>query len=233
MKYLNSQQGLGLIRVNLQEAELIQELFDLVGNQYKYTIGQKNDQTVRYGEIVNNLLEEGFLQGILTNKPLHRTNDSYFSEHNAEEILIPSRLPIAREGQDTSVALRIIKAEQFSIDYLMSIVLDSSYRPDCVDDLARVLGKREKPELAGIEILPDINGRNTEYGFSEVPSWRKILAIYQKATNLAAIAGGSIKITKDELNILREDSMHHRNVAVRKLSKKEYDFALQNLTHNF
>lgn len=112
--------------------------------------------------------------------------------------------------------------------YTRKVYLAIAYSPfGIVDDLATCLFKNSQPPLVGITKLPKWTDK--DQGFEDIREFPEIVSVYKKAYALIKNSKSFTGISQDELETLRADSFHHKNLAIRRISKEQYDNELEAL----
>ena len=113
------------------------------------------------------------------------------------------------------------------------LVYFDRYLVTCVDELVKVIGNCERKQrnhcIEPVEKIPP-NCRFSDYfGIFDVPNLSRIFGCYEAAKDLLGRSAEIVGASLDEINALRSDSLEHKNIVIRKESKKEYDRLLQRL----
>ena len=187
MELINRIGGLGKIVVSVREENALKEAWNLASLQtIKYGIFPDDKQTQQFKKIV---------KGLFTDYPLVARSSMwsgrawihqnwYEGIGSVQELAIDSRLPFDRKGPRTDTNLRIIKPENGKdLEYFMTVMIDDTYVPDCRDDVAQILGRRENPLLYGLQQIPE-KRVPPRYGIAEVDQLKVALYVLQQATRL-------------------------------------------------
>lgn len=231
--------GFGQVMLTVPEQQMLGEISEIASTAGKsYILGEMNEQTGRYERIMKDLfpmiplIKSAGVGPLFSNTYYLQILDKshrYEEFPEGAELQIGSRLFI---GETKMVDLRVLiprKAQQKG--YFMSVVVGDHYQLGCIDDIVKVLGERETPTIKGIQMIKNKPTLHPDYGIAEVPQLRTVLKLYEKAAQLLYNVHETIKVYVPELNVLREDALQHKNLALRKLSAVEYHKTLEALTH--
>ena len=179
--------GLGKIEVSAAEERAIEELQYLASHYtLKYGILPDNSETQKFKEIMGGLFPEYPLvarSSMWSGGALLRPNE-YAGIGLVRELVIDSRLPFDKKGPRTDTNLRILKPEHGrDLEYFMTVMVDNTYIPDCRDDVAQILGRRENPTLRGLQQIPE-KRVPPRYGIAEVDKLKVAVRVLQKAARL-------------------------------------------------
>lgn len=227
--------GLGKIRVTPDEDAKIKQLFEIVASEGRKCFLSENCE---HAPAYDALMKDFFpayqrVNGEVPRRAGFRDNNPFYQGVGKyTDITIRNRLPLSRVIGHQDVCLEILNSTSWAKnEYFMAVTLDSTYRPDCIDDVVSILGARETPPITEVQLMPlPQDYSSTEYGIADVPRLGTVIELYQRAT---ALTGKSLDITGasfNQLNILRRDAQEHENLAVRELSHSRYEQLLEKLT---
>ena len=238
MELVERMGGLGIFQLDSKEVTLLEKMRTLAENQYKYTLGwDKYPETKTFSTLIRDLFPEVPLQSSYSVYHPREANHYYRPFAPYRELRIDSQFPeetIKGEYNNNKSGLTILfsglaKQNQYSV----SMALMEFYTPGVADDIVDILKLRETPVLEGLVHLP-VAGRgerdqNRGYGIAEVHHLRAVLKLYEKANTLVRNSKGLIGVSKEELKILRRDSLGHESLVMRDLSRERYQKELQGL----
>jgi hypothetical protein len=246
MELIKKYGGIGEIQISSKEKVMINELDYLISNHgIKSFLGQEsNPKTPIFKEIMESLFPAFTLPEIAPNKyrntysVLKRKNtyNDYEAIGKVEELIINAPFgKVAKNGDSRKNAdLRIIKPVEDDQKCFMSIVLETCYKPDTVDDIVDILGDREtKQKLSATRLISTSGYRLQTHGIADVPRLAEVLKLYERATEIVENCKTRSGLTKKELKTLRKDRIEHENIFVREGSQERYQEALDNLTRTF
>ncbi len=217
MELINRIGGLGKFSVLPAEGRAIQELQRLASHYtIKYGISPDNQEIHTFKEIMKGLFPDYPLvarSSMWSGRSLLRQN-WYEGPGAVQELVIDSRLALNRKGLRTDTSLRILKpADGKDLEYFMTVMVDDSYVPDCRDDVAQILGRRENPPLWGLWQIPE-RRVPPRYGIAEVDRLKVALRVQQEAFRM-------VEPVRRSLNQLRE----------RSFCREQYEDDLHRLTN--
>lgn len=163
---------------------------------------------------------------------LERKGDGYIKNMREIPGITPWNSDDNLAGNTLTLLIQNIDKQECESDTLIlqesEIYLAIAYAPcGIADDLATRLFKTHKPKLFGITKLP--KWTDQDQGFEDVREFPEIVKLYKKTQALIRNSRNLTGISKDELEILREDSLRHKNIAIRRISKQQYDNELEAL----
>lgn len=234
--------GFGKILVTASEQRMLQELTEIIlTSGEKYILGELNKPTGDFERLMKELFPDFPLvkgAGIHGMQSSNSYTTAWSKNHYHQDLpqslklSIGSRLSVAQSGSRNDVDLAIIAPlQEGENEYFMSVIVEPMYQPNCVDDVVKILGNREKPAIRGVELIRNKSPLENYFGIAEVPHLETVLKLYTKAAHLVEHAAGSIKVSSQELDTLRQDGVKHPNIAIRELSQARYDQALRALTN--
>ncbi|MBI4148786.1 hypothetical protein HY490_05835 [Candidatus Woesearchaeota archaeon] len=220
------------------------QLLEKTGCWGKVGVNHNEDEILQY--ILNELkiYSRQAVQGDMPQKFKRLMNDLFPAFYRGDETYAHNSIGIigALEGH-VSTHLRmagnnywtklIIHKPDDKREYCMVVLFPDRYIQTCTDDLVEVIGQNERKRgnhrVERVEKISD-NCRFREwFGIFDIPNLSRIFGCYESAEYLLGrskeIAGASL----NEINVLRTDSLEHKNLVVRRESKKEYEKLLQML----
>jgi len=243
MEFVTKYDGLGEFELTEQEVFLMLGLNRLATeNKVRYHLGQPGlPESQQFASHLSDLFPD-LPKNHSNNQAFTRATDRYEAiiGRNATEVVIPTIIPldtIGGYGKQAELQIffpptRTLKAlgTKFCMTLHISAPYQELYSP-CIDGVAKILGEREKPELEGLEVLPD-NAGHDNYGIAQVHRLADAFRIYQRATRLVGDIERLTGVKLRELDRLRCDGNIHENLAIRDLSRDRYQAELQRLvTH--
>ena len=202
MELINRIGGLGRFSVLPAEERAIQELQHLASHYtIKYGISPDSQEIHTFKEIMKGLFPDYPLvaRSSMWSGRAWVHQNWYEGPGAVQELAIDSRLTFDRKGPRTDTNLRIIKPENGKdLEYFMTVMIDDSYVPDCRDDVAQILGRRENPPIRGLQQIPEKRVPR-RYGIAEVDRLKVALRVQQEAFRM-------VEPVRRSLNQLRDSS---------------------------
>ncbi len=228
--------GLGKIRVTPEEDAKIGKLWSIIADEgQRCFLSQNCEHAPSYDALMKELFPAyQDWNGGVPRQVIATTNSHFYQGIGAYAgIRIKNRLPLSRAVGQQNVELNIIKPmAQSKSEYFMSMILEGTYKPSCVDDIVTKLGARKIPAITGVQLIPLAEKDSfTVYGIADVPHLGEVIDLYQGATVLAGHAHQIVKASVEQLNILRKDALEHENLFVREGSAEKYLNLLDQLTN--
>ncbi|MDO8656597.1 MAG: hypothetical protein Q7K45_05135 [Nanoarchaeota archaeon] len=228
--------GLGKIKVTPEENGKIKQLWELVVSEGKKCFLNENCE---HAPAYDALMKDFFpayqrVNGEVPRRAGFRDNNPFYQGVGKyTDITIRNRLPLSRVMGHQDVCLEIIHSSfRAENEYFMTVTLDSTYKPDCVDDIVSILGTRETPSITEVQLMPlPPDYSSTQYGIADVPRLGTVLELYQRATALAGRSNQIVHASSEQLNLLRKDAKEHENLFVREGSATKYHKLLEALTN--
>lgn len=218
MKLIGRTQGMGHIEVNAADDDLLQEAIDLA----------RRDR-IRYDSEKYVQDRKRFLEILATLFPDIKTTPSAFFRHNPYNGFLPLEDPL-KPRQELVIATKFItelgdgselRIIPEGINFFYMTHYWEHHKPDCVDDVVKMLGNSFQPRIMGAQVFDTIRDSPC-YGIAEIPHFDKVIQLYERAKDLVHRSNGIIGINGIKLNTLRKDALEHENPAIRELSLRTY-----------
>lgn len=240
--------GLGIVSLTEKEKNALERIVTIArGNGILFVLAGEEELKAGYKA----LCEEIFPSLSLSLGP--RSYNKCWSAHSSKTPLLKEnnkeyyetiRISLERYHRDP----KLIYRPSFSIKPELQLFLEKdgeirsehpmalyvmNYDKDCIDDLVDLLGERENPTIKSPQVIPysyNIDYKERFIGFAEIPFFKKITQLYERAEYLVSNAQGIIDISHKELTKLREDKETHTNTFVKRGSKQLYEESLRTLS---
>lgn len=232
--------GFGIIQMDVKEVMLMENVRELAGNQNRYTLGSENKETAQFMSLIKDL----FPHFPLRKSSEYSKHFTVYAQETENYTNVPRSLvvsvrshfglhPLGRSGHGVDLDL-VFPKNNPDYKYPITVALDYNYHPDSLDDIAKLLGQREKPilEVASLIMLNSNYHQWTRYGLADAPRLGPILRLYDRADELLEKSDKTIGVSKEELAVLRRDYLEHESLVIRDLSRERYQKELQRLVNH-
>jgi hypothetical protein len=229
MELISKDDGLGTFRLTETEFNLLQRIKKVTSSNL-YLANNNYDQTPELIAAVHELFPELPLQPEAEQCTFPFSYQQNYPYDPITEFRFRAGAPPGifnvEYKQALELNIKIPLTVKMDNQYSMTVRL-IQYTPNCVDDMVKKLGKREKEPIIGVARL----GYNS-YGIAEVHDLNRVFATYQRAVELFEKSLETIGISKSELWVLRRDGQYHENLVIRELSRERYQEELLRLINH-